>query len=141
MGARQCVEEYIRTADWDAQYLGKAYYSLAMMALDEQVNLGQSKEEQIVRARRYFDRGIDAEAKQLQCFKGGRWDDREFLASFLAYKHACGWESCLKLGVLKCSGCRSVYYCGPVCQKASWKRHKQVCKPSQPQVKSCDPHA
>ena len=29
----------------------------------------------------------------------------------------------------KCSGCRTVYYCGPSCQSKDWKLHKQVCDP------------
>ena len=27
-----------------------------------------------------------------------------------------------------CSGCRAVQYCGPVCQRSDWKRHKPACK-------------
>jgi hypothetical protein len=29
----------------------------------------------------------------------------------------------------RCSGCKSVYYCSPACQKSDWKKcHKQQCK-------------
>ncbi|KAJ6536892.1 hypothetical protein B0H19DRAFT_1270587 [Mycena capillaripes] len=28
----------------------------------------------------------------------------------------------------RCAGCRQVTYCGPVCQKADWKRHKTECR-------------
>jgi TPR repeat protein len=27
-----------------------------------------------------------------------------------------------------CSGCRSVFYCSPECQRADWKGHKPACK-------------
>lgn len=30
----------------------------------------------------------------------------------------------------RCAGCRKVSYCSRECQKADWKRHKQVCKRS-----------
>ena len=29
----------------------------------------------------------------------------------------------------RCSGCRTVYYCGPSCQSKDWKLHKKVCDP------------
>ena len=29
---------------------------------------------------------------------------------------------------LRCSRCRSVYYCSAVCQRAAWPEHKSVCK-------------
>lgn len=29
---------------------------------------------------------------------------------------------------MRCSRCKSVYYCGPECQKTHWKRHCKVCK-------------
>jgi hypothetical protein len=28
----------------------------------------------------------------------------------------------------ECSGCRSEYYCGKVCQKADWPAHKAICR-------------
>ncbi len=42
----------------------------------------------------------------------------------------CGiTEAKLETGKLKeCCGCRSVRYCGPVCQKAHWPKHKEACK-------------
>lgn len=30
----------------------------------------------------------------------------------------------------KCATCKSIYYCGPDCQKIDWIRHKRVCKSS-----------
>lgn len=30
-------------------------------------------------------------------------------------------------GKLKCSRCKSMFYCSQQCQKSSWKRHKQFC--------------
>lgn len=35
---------------------------------------------------------------------------------------------CQKETTDKCSGCRTVYYCGPKCQNADWKAHKKICK-------------
>lgn len=28
----------------------------------------------------------------------------------------------------KCSNCKEVYYCGPVCQQADWFQHKKICQ-------------
>jgi hypothetical protein len=33
-------------------------------------------------------------------------------------------------GLLRCSACSLVYYCSPVCQKADWHNHKQLCSKS-----------
>lgn len=30
--------------------------------------------------------------------------------------------------LLKCSGCKAVYYCSTACQKADWKNHKAQCR-------------
>ena len=42
--------------------------------------------------------------------------------------NACG--SCDKKGpdLLKCSVCKSAWYCNVQCQKKDWKRHKQCCR-------------
>lgn len=42
----------------------------------------------------------------------------------------CGYKLCDKsyLTVKKCSRCRSISYCGVVCQKADWPKHKKVCR-------------
>jgi hypothetical protein len=40
--------------------------------------------------------------------------------------HKCA--VCKKETTNKCSGCRTVYYCGPECQNADWKTHKKLCK-------------
>ncbi|KAL0570765.1 hypothetical protein V5O48_011193 [Marasmius crinis-equi] len=39
-----------------------------------------------------------------------------------------GCVVCGKKTVSKCSGCLSVEYCGPECQKVHWKEHKPMCK-------------
>jgi hypothetical protein len=40
----------------------------------------------------------------------------------------CGADArCAKLQ--NCAACRVVNYCGKVCQKADWRRHKAECKP------------
>ncbi|KZS90903.1 hypothetical protein SISNIDRAFT_430420 [Sistotremastrum niveocremeum HHB9708] len=31
-------------------------------------------------------------------------------------------------GILRCSGCKLTRYCGAVCQKNDWSRHKAACK-------------
>lgn len=41
--------------------------------------------------------------------------------------HCCGKME----GVARCGRCRLISYCGKECQRADWKRHKRVCKPSQ----------
>jgi hypothetical protein len=38
----------------------------------------------------------------------------------------CGMTERSKLR--ECSGCKSVRYCGKVCQKAAWPEHKATCK-------------
>ena len=35
---------------------------------------------------------------------------------------------CGKVGLLRCSGCLTVWYCGVGCQKTSWPQHKEPCK-------------
>ncbi|KAH0829195.1 hypothetical protein J3R83DRAFT_2743 [Lanmaoa asiatica] len=35
--------------------------------------------------------------------------------------------SCGKEGDLRCSGCKRVWYCSKVCQRADWKMHKKDC--------------
>jgi len=40
--------------------------------------------------------------------------------------HRCG--VCKKETSNKCSGCRTVYYCGAECQRADWKCHKPNCQ-------------
>eukprot|EP00092_Neocalanus_flemingeri_P007461 GFUD01008057.1.p1 GENE.GFUD01008057.1~~GFUD01008057.1.p1 ORF type:complete len:603 (+),score=99.82 GFUD01008057.1:51-1859(+) len=41
---------------------------------------------------------------------------------------SCTAHGCTNTGTLRCSGCKSAYYCSPGCQKKSWKSHKKVCK-------------
>eukprot|EP00428_Durinskia_dybowskii_P066715 CAMPEP_0170375918 /NCGR_PEP_ID=MMETSP0117_2-20130122/11416_1 /TAXON_ID=400756 /ORGANISM="Durinskia baltica, Strain CSIRO CS-38" /LENGTH=637 /DNA_ID=CAMNT_0010631023 /DNA_START=20 /DNA_END=1933 /DNA_ORIENTATION=- len=40
----------------------------------------------------------------------------------------CGNPGCGKNGTLKCSGCATVSYCSPACQKQHWAAHKAICK-------------
>ena len=41
---------------------------------------------------------------------------------------SCAGCGVLSPGLLKCSGCRRVAYCGPECQRSHWKQsHKQHC--------------
>ncbi len=43
----------------------------------------------------------------------------------------CNW--CRKKqsqGLLTCSCCKKVFYCGPECQKADWPNHKKKCSPA-----------
>jgi hypothetical protein len=39
--------------------------------------------------------------------------------------HACGKAGA---GLLKCSACKRVYYCGTECQKTHWQQHKVLCR-------------
>jgi hypothetical protein len=45
-------------------------------------------------------------------------------------KDKCGNPECTVSGdgLLKCSACKSVYYCSEKCQKQDWKAHKNVCR-------------
>lgn len=41
----------------------------------------------------------------------------------------CGARECPHVALLRCSGCRMVYYCSKACQKAAWlDGHKDACK-------------
>ena len=42
---------------------------------------------------------------------------------------ACGKHGTTKLQ--PCGGCRLAHYCGAVCQKTGWRRHKAFCKYAQ----------
>ena len=50
-------------------------------------------------------------------------------------KKACDWcqQACPRL--LRCSGCRLVWYCGKACSTAAWKTHKRACKAEQRRLK------
>ena len=41
----------------------------------------------------------------------------------------CGNEVCCKIGLKRCSQCKSVWYCSEECQKFAWKQHKSTCDP------------
>ena len=40
----------------------------------------------------------------------------------------CGRRPCGNLGILKCSACKVIWYCGKECQRLHWKEHKTNCK-------------
>jgi hypothetical protein len=43
--------------------------------------------------------------------------------------HMCDYSNCKQIGKFKqCRGCKSVRYCGVLCQKAAWKKHRSICK-------------
>jgi hypothetical protein len=42
----------------------------------------------------------------------------------------CAYNGCGAHANNRCSRCMKVKYCGPICQKADWNRHKDVCFPS-----------
>lgn len=44
---------------------------------------------------------------------------------------ACAFCSTEKADLLKCSRCKSVFYCNKECQRLHWKAHKTICKPPQ----------
>ena len=44
---------------------------------------------------------------------------------------ACAFCSTEKANLLKCSRCKSVFYCSKECQKFHWKAHKPNCQPPQ----------
>ena len=37
-------------------------------------------------------------------------------------------------GLLKCTRCKAVAYCGKECQRADWKKHRMECKPADTQA-------
>jgi hypothetical protein len=44
-----------------------------------------------------------------------------------AGKHVCGLSNCVNEGKLRCSRCKSTFYCSPEHQKNHWKDHKGQC--------------
>jgi len=48
----------------------------------------------------------------------------------MASNKYCGRLECQKFGNLRCSQCKSAYYCSNKCQKNDWKKHKKICKSS-----------
>lgn len=49
-------------------------------------------------------------------------------ASEAPAKPTCCNPGCTHVGSAKCGGCNGAFYCGPECQRADWKAHKQVCE-------------
>jgi hypothetical protein len=41
---------------------------------------------------------------------------------------SCVASGCSEPGSQTCSGCRSVRYCSPACQRSHWKAHKKACR-------------
>ena len=41
---------------------------------------------------------------------------------------ACGKIGIANQDLKQCSGCKCVWYCGAICQRAHWKAHKKECK-------------
>ena len=39
----------------------------------------------------------------------------------------CAGPGCEQPGTNKCSACKIIFYCGPICQTADWKEHKEEC--------------
>ena len=39
----------------------------------------------------------------------------------------CACSGCDQPGTNKCSACKTIPYCGPICQTADWPRHKEEC--------------
>jgi len=50
----------------------------------------------------------------------------EIVSSETSTKIQCV-ECCFKRGLLTCTTCRAVRYCGTECQRKQWKSHKQLC--------------
>jgi hypothetical protein len=48
--------------------------------------------------------------------------------AFLEAKIHCSTPGCSCAGLLKCTACRQVWYCGETCQLAHWKAHKADCR-------------
>ena len=48
--------------------------------------------------------------------------------AYLEAKMHCSNPGCSGAGIMKCTGCKQVRYCGEACQLAHWKAHKADCK-------------
>ena len=40
----------------------------------------------------------------------------------------CSNPGCDQPGTNKCSACKTIFYCGPICQTADWTHHKEECQ-------------
>lgn len=77
--------------------------------------------------------GLDAAALSLQPSQHQDPSPAASVASSAAVPRvcaACGATS----GLRRCSGCRSVRYCGPTCSRAHWTQHKGECRRIQAQA-------
>lgn len=43
--------------------------------------------------------------------------------------HAIKCALCSNPALLRCVRCKITVYCSPICQKAHWKEHRQICAP------------
>jgi ankyrin repeat protein len=56
--------------------------------------------------------------------------------AYLKAKTHCSNTSCSGAGIMKCTGCKQVRYCGKECQLAHWQAHKADCKRWRTEAKS-----
>jgi hypothetical protein len=79
----------------------------------------ENLKEEITRLRRELERAGHADVSLLDSTHALRSDDKKQPPCVV-----CGTAGA---PTRKCSCCRSVYYCGEVCQRAHWCEHKPVC--------------
>ncbi|VDB99655.1 unnamed protein product [Peniophora sp. CBMAI 1063] len=144
--AEQCYLEAIRIRDqlWgvgstqaalNQNALGEMYVEMAR--LDDAEHMFQrvldvyNQDEAL---RKHFDAAVVRESlAQVYEARGDGPEARRTRARGLPHSLACGNYKCpgslftIK-ALRRCSHCKCIMYCTPVCQDVDWKRHKKHCK-------------
>jgi tetratricopeptide (TPR) repeat protein len=116
------LKTFVRVAEPDQWLLPEAYYDLSLL-------LGLKGPRFIGEAKRYFDRGDQAEAARLPVHKENDGCEPRALAhTLLKNYNQCGNPSCRSAALDVCSRCEKVYYCSVECQLSRWPFHKVWCK-------------
>jgi hypothetical protein len=120
-GACADLEKCISLCEGDESFLCEAYFHLSFLTL-----VRGSKAD----ARKLFDRGLKAQRKRSPpvAHYPIMKPKATLAALFSKTLYKCTMRGCKGDGMLQCSQCLSVRYCGAECQRAHWKAgHKAVC--------------